>query len=149
MSTAVTAPVVYAGFWRRYAALMLDGALVLVAYSILMRLALGFYGVDAAELSAETRQFIETLAQAAFGFLYHWLMLHGLGATLGKRALGIRVVDRDTLGPLSLGQAALRTFGTYLSLLLLTIGYLMAAIDPQKRALHDRLARTLAIRVVK
>ena len=146
MNTAATTPVVYAGFWRRYAALMVDGVLVLVAYSILIRLALGLYGVDPAELSAETRQLIETGAQAAFGFMYHWLMLHGMGATLGKRALGVRVVDQSTMGALSLGQAALRTFGTYISLLLFAIGYLMVVFDPQKRALHDRLARTCVIR---
>lgn len=137
---------IYAGFWRRYAASLLDAFFVLVGYTVLLKLALSFYGVDSNELSAETRQLLEIGSQSVYGFLYHWLMLYWRGATLGKSTVGIRVVDLKTSGELGLGQAALRTFGTYVSLLLLAAGYLMMLFDSQKRTLHDRMAGTGVIR---
>jgi len=78
-----------------------------------------------------------TLIGAAYGIVFHWLW----GQTLGKMALQIRVVSVDG-GPLSLGQAVGRYFATLLSALILGIGFLMAGIRSDKRALHDLLAGT-------
>jgi len=78
-----------------------------------------------------------TLIGAAYGIVFHWLW----GQTLGKMALQIRVVSVGG-GPLSLGQAVGRYFATLLSALILGIGFLMAGIRSDKRALHDLLAGT-------
>jgi uncharacterized RDD family membrane protein YckC len=56
-------------------------------------------------------------------------------------AFRIRVVDLAG-GPLSFGQAALRHLGSWLSAVILGIGYLFAAFRADKRALHDLVART-------
>ena len=75
---------------------------------------------------------------------YEILMLARYGATLGKLALGIRVItargDRLTLG-LSAG----RYLAQLVSSATLTIGYLMAAFDPEKRSLHDRICNTRVV----
>jgi len=63
------------------------------------------------------------------------------GQTLGKMALQIRVVSMDG-GPLSFGQAVGRYFATFLSALILGIGFIMAGVRSDKRALHDLLAGT-------
>lgn len=70
------------------------------------------------------------------------------GQTVGKWLLGIRVVSADG-GPVSLGRAMLRLVGYLLSALPLYAGFLWVLIDPQRRALHDRLARTFVVYLPK
>src|SRR5215471_8378577 len=67
-------------------------------------------------------------------------MLSG-GSTNNGLAVQIKVVSMDG-GPLSFGQAVGRYFATFLSALILCIGFIMAGIRSDKRALHDLLAGT-------
>jgi uncharacterized RDD family membrane protein YckC len=62
----------------------------------------------------------------------------------GKRALGLRVADRDG-GRVSLSRAIVRHLAAGLSWLTLNIGHLMALPTPH-RALHDRIAGTRVLR---
>lgn len=57
----------------------------------------------------------------------------------GKRALQLVVTDLDGR-PLSLLRAAVRHVAAVLSWLTLNLGHLLAALPPQKRALHDYIA---------
>ena len=68
------------------------------------------------------------------------------GATLGKMALGLRIVRVDGT-QLSFGRATARHFAKYMvtPMVPLAIGYIMAAFTNRKRALHDILADTLVI----
>jgi uncharacterized RDD family membrane protein YckC len=75
---------------------------------------------------------------------YEAYFLSKRGATLGKVALGLKVIRTDG-GPISLGLAVGRSFGYMLSGFILYIGFIMAGFDPQKRALHDRLCNTYVI----
>lgn len=65
-------------------------------------------------------------------------------ASPGKHALGMTVVDRDDqgLGPV---QAGLRFLACSLSWLTFNLGHLLAAVPPQKRALHDFVAGTRVV----
>ena len=137
---------VYAGFWRRYLAMVIDGLFIFVLSAMALLGLYKFYGVAPGDLSADTQQMVATSAQAILGFVYQVGMLVLSGATFGKRALGVKVIDRATGGPLTLRQAAGRTLATYLSLLTFLVGYLMALFDSEKRTLHDRLAGTVVIR---
>jgi uncharacterized RDD family membrane protein YckC len=65
-------------------------------------------------------------------------------ATLGKRALRLRVVQMDG-EPISFGRASARFFAKVLSSVLL-VGFIMAAFTENKQALHDRIAGCLVIR---
>ena len=82
-------------------------------------------------------QLFSSLIGAAYTIAFHWMW----GQTLGKMALQIRVVSMDG-GPLSFGQAVGRYFATFLSALILGIGFIMAGVRSDKRALHDLLAGT-------
>lgn len=66
-------------------------------------------------------------------------------ATLGKRALGIKVtsLQGERIG---FGQATGRVFAKVLSQMLFYAGYLVAAFTKQRQALHDRVASTLVVR---
>lgn len=66
------------------------------------------------------------------------------GQTIGKRAIGLRVVAADG-GKLSVRRAALRLTGYFLSALPFYYGFLAMLFDRRRRTWHDRLARTLVI----
>jgi len=66
------------------------------------------------------------------------------GATLGKKALGIRVTDLDGRR-IGIGRSIARTLSCGLSYLIVYIGFLMALMTNRSQALHDLIARTLVI----
>ena len=65
-----------------------------------------------------------------------------LQATPGKRALAMRVVDATSGERLGPGRAAARFLAGTLSWLSLNLGHALAALPPERAALHDRLSRT-------
>lgn len=75
----------------------------------------------------------------------YYILAVGLwGTTIGKRAVGLKVVNPQGVRP-SMGQAAGRYFAGILSALILLIGYLMIAFRADKRALHDLIANTWVV----
>ena len=65
-------------------------------------------------------------------------------ATPGKRALGLRVLDEQGKG-IGLVRAVQRHLAGALSWITLNLGHLLAAIPPQRRSLHDRIAGTRVV----
>jgi uncharacterized RDD family membrane protein YckC len=66
------------------------------------------------------------------------------GQTIGKMAAHIRVVGADD-GPLDAALALRRTLAGLVSAIPLGLGFLPALLGSDRRALHDRLARTRVI----
>ena len=131
-----------AGFWVRFAAVLIDGVVLLLVQGVLFGAGWilwgGGLGVGMA-LRGATHLF-SSLIGAAYSIVFHWMW----SQTLGKMALQIRVVSMDG-GPLSFGQSVGRYFATFLSALVLGIGFIMAGVRPDKRALHDLLAGTRVV----
>ncbi len=72
-----------------------------------------------------------------------------LSATPGKLLLRLRI-ERADASPLKLSGAIVRyvfSLLTQATLIFYGIGYIIALIDPQKRALHDFFARTRVVRL--
>jgi uncharacterized RDD family membrane protein YckC len=67
-----------------------------------------------------------------------------LQGTLGKKALGIIVVD-EHFGRISFGRAAGRFWSKFISVLTLYVGFIMAAFTKNKQALHDIIAKTYVV----
>ena len=65
------------------------------------------------------------------------------GQTIGKMAAHIRVVSDDV--PLDPARAIRRTVVSAVSLLAFGAGFIPALVDPEHRALHDRVARTRVV----
>ncbi len=92
-------------------------------------------------------------ATALITFGYDWLQ-HGLwGATLGKRALGTRVVTAGTRSRISGGAACGRAavYGLVPGVplaggLFALLNELWLLWDPQRQCLHDKAARTVVIK---
>jgi uncharacterized RDD family membrane protein YckC len=65
-------------------------------------------------------------------------------ATLGKRALKLKVVDMQGK-PISFWRATARHFGRIVSILLLLGGVIMIFFTQHKQALHDKLVGTYVL----
>jgi uncharacterized RDD family membrane protein YckC len=129
----------YAGFWIRFLAYLLD-VIILQVFLYLFGMILGMVlgGADTVQLIATVVSFVLALG-------YEIFFIGKYGATPGKMALKLRVVRADG-SPVGYGLAAGRYLSKILSALILLIGYIMAAFDEQKRALHDRICDTRVVR---
>jgi uncharacterized RDD family membrane protein YckC len=68
------------------------------------------------------------------------------GQTLGKMALGLRVVDAEQHRPPSIARSTLRTCAWIVLAMPAGLGLLTALLDAERRGLHDRVARTRVVR---
>jgi len=80
--------------------------------------------------------------------IYEGLMLQARGQTLGKMALGLKVVTVDG-GDISAGQAWGRAAIRQLLGSLLLVDYIPAFFTKDKTCLHDMIAKTRVVRVRK
>lgn len=143
------------GFWIRFVAYWIDGLIVTIAAAVLVGVFTATVALKDVPLDGEDTAFligwviVLVLALIVINWLYEALMTSSpRGATLGKLALGLRIVRADG-AQLSFGRATARHFLKVMitPLVPFAIGYLMAAFTARKRALHDVLADTLVIRV--
>ena len=83
------------------------------------------------------------------GFLAAALAVIGFwgycGATPGKIAVGLKIVDAASGGAPPLWRLVLRFFAYWVSALPLYLGFLWAAVDRRKQGWHDKIARTVVI----
>ena len=133
-----------APFPLRCGAILIDYILlvsVLVVSTLIARMLGG--GARVAGSSAETAGILMALALAVLNLG----LLPGLtGFTLGKWSTGLRI-ERNDGGEVGIGRAFLRHFVGYpVSLALLGIGFLMAAVSVHGRGLHDIIAGTIVVR---
>jgi uncharacterized RDD family membrane protein YckC len=138
---------------RRFGAMWIDsflyifvaiaGALVLVPVVMATSARLGSSGPAPALIYALWAALIAAIVA------YEGLMLQARGQTLGKMAVGIKVVTPeggDISGGQAWGRAVLRqVFFSYLAL----VDCLPAAFTKQRTCLHDMIAKTRVVRVRK
>jgi uncharacterized RDD family membrane protein YckC len=129
-------PTNYAGFWVRFGAAFIDGLITTAA---------GFIILFATGGSFENQSPIYNLINLVIAWIYSAAMESSeRQATLGKIALGIKVTDTNG-DRISFGKATGRHFAKIISAIILLIGYIMAAFDAKKQALHDKMAGTLVL----
>lgn len=141
----VAAAVTYAGFWKRLAAMILDGIILSVVSLPIVGIALGPAIVSRNAALGVVGIVFLIMASFLLEWLYFALMeCSTKQATLGKMALGIKVTD--TAGNrISFGRATGRHFGKIVSGLILDAGFIMAAFTAKKQALHDIMADCLVV----
>ncbi|NNG66392.1 RDD family protein [Caldanaerobacter subterraneus] len=132
----------YAGFWRRFGAMMIDSAIFTVIGLLVYIPVAVKVGFDSSEGVQDLIGFIIFIG----AWLYFSIMESSkLQATLGKMALRIKVTDLKG-NRISFGRATLRYWAKILSSLILYIGYLMAGWTKRKQALHDMIAGCLVVK---
>jgi len=148
------------GFWIRFVAALIDGIVLSVPMMIVAGVFAGgiFTGID--KVDSPEGETAAVLAGVMFfliiwpvfiiiSWLYEALMTSSERcATLGKRAVGLRVLKADGTR-LGFGRATGRHFAKALvtPLIPFAIGYIMAGFTDRKRALHDMIADTVVIKV--
>lgn len=146
--------VVYAGFWRRVGAKIIDSIIIgavnflvgMVLGAVLVGVAAGSDSSAAVGMALLVQVFIQ-LFGIALGLGYCIYFTRKNDATPGKKAMGLRLLRADG-SKLSKGRITGRYFSEWISSLMLLIGYLMVAFDKeQRRALHDRICDTRVIDV--
>jgi len=144
-----TAPIAveYAGFWIRFGAKMIDGlifAVILGVPFVIIVLRSAVSGPRSPGFGLGLQLLLQFLSLAvAVG--YNTFFLGKFGATLGKMACQLKVVTADGT-PLSYLRAFGRAWAEQLSGIVCYIGYIIAAFDGEKRALHDHICNTRVIR---
>ena len=123
-----------ASFGRRLVALLVDW-IVLSVVSIV------FYVALKDNAAAQGLEFL--LALLYFGYFEG----SGSGQTIGKRALGIRVVDFNSGGPIGFGRGLLRYLARILSTIVCLLGYFWMLWDKEKQCWHDKLVTTVVVPV--
>lgn len=125
----VSRPTFYAGFWSRFAALVIDAVILGVAGFVITAGTVGLAFVSIPVLP----------------WVYEAVMLSSeKQATVGKLAMGIVVTDAEGRR-ISFIRATVRFLGKCVSLFVLGIGCLMAAFTKNKQALHDLMADTFVV----
>jgi uncharacterized RDD family membrane protein YckC len=118
-----------AGFWRRFAAALIDGILLGIVSGIL-RAILGVSGTGLG--------FIISIA--------YYTYFHGsTGQTPGDAALSIRIVDKATGQPIGYGRAFIRWLVSIVSGVVLLLGYLWMLWDSEKQTWHDKAANDVVV----
>ena len=77
-------------------------------------------------------------------FAYNVWFVSRKGGTPGKLVLGLRVVTPDRRN-LTVGRATGRYFAFLINGFTFYIGFIIAAFDSEKRALHDHICNTRVI----
>ena len=142
-STVTSTPELkYAGFWIRFLAQIIDSIIIGVASSLL-------FGSSASSVAnADGMMSVNvnlTGWQTLVPVLYIILFWIWKGATPGKMALGLRIVQENG-EKLGWGRAIGRYFAYFVSAFALCIGFLWIGFDSKKQGWHDKLAKTVVIK---
>ena len=158
---------VYAGFWSRAWASVIDSVLVMVlVYPLLVwaygsayfreRLRIfdvlgqawrGEAGIEALQSLQQSQggalDFVVTYILPAVAVVLFWMYR---SATPGKMAIRARIVDAATGGVPSNRQLLARYLGYFVSLFPFGLGFLWIALDDRKQGWHDKISGTVVVR---
>lgn len=125
-------------FGDRFSAFIVDQILILIVGVILLVVA----NMLGANIGIDDYESIFGLLFILYSTLFVWRT----GATIGKRLLKLKVVDQE-YKPVGFWRALLReSLGKIISSLF-NLGYLWVLIDKRKQSWHDKIARTLVVKL--
>lgn len=133
--------VIYAGFWRRVLATVIDWVwLYGTVYFILWLV----QGDDFMSLSADytVTQFILEWVVPFVVVLTFWIIT---AATPGKMLLKIKIVDSENHEAVPAPRLLLRYVGYFISIIPIFLGMLWVGWDSKKQGWHDKIAKTVLI----
>ncbi|MCP1372925.1 RDD family protein [Dyella lutea] len=152
----------YAGFWKRFAAYIVDSLVLYIPNLMILSAMGGEVGREQLSNAVQNAagnfdlvmhaysQYLSANAGTSFvTALVAWLYFafcesSAWQATVGKLALGIRVTDLHG-ARISLPRALGRYPAKMLSAIILLFGFMMAGWTQRKQALHDMIAGTLVL----
>ena len=136
---------VYAGFWVRVGASLIDCVLMVVVLAPIVYAIYGPAYLESDALVQGPLDFLLTWVLPAVAVILFWVYK---GATPGKMVFRARIIDARTGGRPSTGQLIGRYLGYFLSTIGFLLGYLWVIWDRRRQAWHDKLAKTVVVRRV-
>lgn len=146
------------GFWKRFVAAWIDLAIILPISLLLCKVAGALTGLGLPASRVQGLDFWLDLLLAydstligalgltlAIASIYSLIFHISMGATIGMRALKLRIIDVYGDEP-STNRALLRTAGYVLAVASLGLGFIWIAFDSEKRGLHDWVAGTYVVK---
>lgn len=159
--------VVYAGFWRRFGAFLIDALVMFAVANIIpwvlwiLFFLIGFGEVPVIREVPTAKMTLLVVGHSVIlpgvrlpitpvGWVIGWLYFALLEssahqATIGKMALSIRVTD-SAGARITFWRATARYWAKFICLFTGMIGFIMAGFTERKQALHDMIARCLVVR---
>ena len=146
----------YASRLQRFIAFIIDVIILAVIVGILT--AIGIVEFSVSEEASTT----DGLIQAIIVVAYYVILTVAFGATLGKMAMGMKVVDRDGnkagAGPILIREVIARALGALLASVVgagigevvgLAVGLIiviMILFDERRQGLHDKIGGTFVVK---
>jgi uncharacterized RDD family membrane protein YckC len=116
----------------RFGAVLIDGIIIAIPFFVLFELLKG----------------VGYALGLLIGIAYFVYLEGGpTGQTLGKNAMGIRVIDFETGGPIGYGRAFIRYIGRIVSGIPIYLGYFWMLWDKENQCWHDKFATDVVVPV--
>ena len=128
----------YAGFWKRVAAVFIDGLVWFIPDTILQSALVDDFDDD---VGFVMYFIVLILTYCIYGAAFE---SSSKQATPGKMAVGIKVTDLNGRR-IGFGKATGRYLGRFFSMVILGIGLIMIAFTEKKQGLHDKMAGCLVV----
>ena len=126
----------YGGFWTRFVAWIIDAIIISVVLATIRLAAQGFEQITS-----------DALFNTVVAWTYFVVLTAARGQTVGKMAVGIKVVTADGQKPGVRAVLLREVVGKAVSAVILFLGFLLIAVDGRKRGLHDRIGSTFVEKV--
>lgn len=134
--------IVYAGFWRRAGAVLLDGLIVSLVNS-LVTVVVNLLVRQEAVASTVTQ-----IISLIIGVGYYVYFIGNRGQTPGKMVLKIKVQKLSDGSILGYRGAFMReVLGKFVSGVVFGLGYLWMIRDHDKQTWHDKIAKSVVVKI--
>ena len=131
----------YCGFWRRFAANFLDGAILGMAYKLVNAVLLAITSLTGTAYLGFSDWMLCTII-----FWTYMIWFKGYkGATPGYNVFGIRIISINGTR-VSIKQIIVRVISSFFSAIPFGLGYIWIAVDANRQAWHDKIAGTYVIK---
>jgi uncharacterized RDD family membrane protein YckC len=124
----------YANWGQRFLGTLVDGLVFLPPYLLII-------------FAQKTPLIVIIGVLVLFGLAVWQLIMEGrTGQTLGKKALGIRLLKEETGQPLGVGMAFVRRLAHFLDSIACYLGWLWPAWDAKRQTFADKVCGSIVIR---
>jgi uncharacterized RDD family membrane protein YckC len=134
-TNSITDYSIYAGFWKRFAAHLIDCLIILVPLLTIITV----IRKNGDFFDENDRNVLTVIV----GWLYYAISeSSSVQATYGKRIMKIKVTDING-NRIKFGKASGRFFGKFLSAIIIFIGFIMVGFTEKRQGLHDIISGCL------
>jgi uncharacterized RDD family membrane protein YckC len=124
--------IAYANWGQRVGAYLIDVAPVLIVDLVLIRVSVGL-------------SLLGSLVALGWTIYNRWYLGGTTGQSIGKLALGIRLVSEETDQPIGMLMAFVRDICHFVDAIICYVGFLFPLWDAKRQTLADKIVKTIVI----